>query len=391
MNEIIYNWLSFQFSSINIQSVYNAIDEDFVLQYLTHAEEKKNLERDQWGNWDIQLSEKDHREPFLDYYLSSVLTELKLNRVSQWPNSAPMAVIFSHDLDVVSENDPIQIVRRFERIRPVFDSPIDNLKQSIRLLKYKTKSMFSTHNSDVLWCYEKWIDTARNLGMKNTFFIFIMPDSTNIHFFDCDFTLDDLIVYRGVRLTVADFIRTISNEGVEIGLHGSINSHNDSCLFAKLKSELENVVGKDVIVTRQHFLMYDVFKTTQIHSKNGIKVDSTLGYNTGVGFRSATSYPYLLESGVLEVPQIIMDGALFRDNSLKLTEESSHKLITSYFEMVSKVGGCLTFNFHQNYLNIPAYWSAYTWALSEAKRFNAWSASFEEILNLSKKLDCIDK
>lgn len=386
MNEIIYNWLSFQVSSEKIRSVYNAIDVDFVLQYLTHAEEKKNLERDQWGNWDIQLNEKDHREPFLDYYLNSILDELKVARVSKWPQSAPMAVVFSHDLDVVSENDPVQIVRRFKRVNPVFDSPIDNLKQSLKLMKYKVKSVLSSHNDDVLWCYEKWIDAARNLGMKNTFFIFVMPDSSNIHFFDCDFTLNDVIVYRGVRSTVADFLRTISSEGVEIGLHGSINSHNDSSLFAKLKAELELVLGKEIMATRQHFLMYDVFKTTQVHSLNGIKVDSTLGYNCGVGFRAGTSYPYLLDSGVLEVPQIIMDGALFRDNSLNLNEDSACELITSYFELVNKVGGCLTFNFHQNYLHIPSYWNAYTWTLSEAKRFNAWSASFEEMLNLSNSL-----
>ncbi len=46
---------------------------------------------------------------------------------------------------------------------------------------------------------------------------------------------------------------------------------------------------------------------------------------------------------------------------------------------VESVGGCLTLNWHPEYLNCSTHWEVYGTVLQEAKRRNAWGCSVREV------------
>ena len=112
-------------------------------------------------------------------------------------------------------------------------------------------------------------------------------------------------------------IQELIADGFEIGLHGSFNSAFDDKLLREEKDTLEKIIGRPVKRTRQHWLNYSEFITPGLHDKN-FEVDSTLGWNDSMGFRSGCAskhrpwdhknnrpFSYYI------VPQVLMDSTIF--------------------------------------------------------------------------------
>ena len=157
-------------------------------------------------------------------------------------------------------------------------------------------------------------------------------------------------------------------------------------MFKEQKEDMEQHLCSSVVSTRQHYLHYDVRRTLKIHEEAGILVDSTQGYNRSVGFRAGTSFPYhgyICDEGrassVLEVPMHVMDTSLFNNNALEYSADMALKHVISIMDSIEAIGGCLTLNWHPNYLNNPVWWSVYRDTLQEAKLRGAWGCSLAEM------------
>ncbi len=355
-------------------------DQDRIVYCLTHQEEKDNKNRDEWGNWEHVYTVNDFSAPYLDRHISEVLTEAGVKRNNIWPEGNDFAFCLTHDLDVISESDFIQLNRRYRRLFQYATS----VKEKARLLPYivytRIKSILNPVRNDSLWFYEKWSDVEKSYGFTSTYFVYVAEQ--NLHYFDCDIMPSDEMQYRGKKIKLSAYIRLLKEEGFEIGLHGSYLTFDNLNFFREQKKRLESITGTPVICTRQHFLHYEIHKTPSIHKDAGINIDSTLGFNTNVGFRAGTSMPYFLAENLIEIPQIMMDGALFNENSLHLNQEQANQKIIEIIDMVEAVNGCLTINFHPNYLNREIWWNSYLFLLSELKRRKAWCGSMEEIFKL---------
>src|SRR5439155_19917609 len=125
--------------------------------------------------------------------------------------------------------------------------------------------------------------------------------------------------FRGERIRVADMMRTLHEEGFDVGLHGSYNSAVVPGRLVQEKQALEQAIGAAVTTTRQHFIHWDVRTTPRLQAEAGFTADSTLGFNRNVGYRTGTSLPVRwldLERGepfdLLELPLVVHDGALLR-------------------------------------------------------------------------------
>lgn len=102
----------------------------------------------------------------------------------------------------------------------------------------------------------------------------------------------------------------------KIGIHPSYESWNKLELIKEQKEKLEFEVGEEIVMSRQHFLNFDISITPKLLQSIGIKEDSSLGYTRHIGYRCGTGFAYRLYDfenekafDVVEKPMVFMDVA----------------------------------------------------------------------------------
>jgi peptidoglycan/xylan/chitin deacetylase (PgdA/CDA1 family) len=371
-------------------SLFNAEE---IFAELSRAEEISQKNRDECGNFEWQFSEKKWDSkffyPYLDKHIAEVEKKLTAKystpSMARWPQNHLFALCITHDVDLVSKYTKLwQVLRRINRL--FRSNPPKPPKKDLVMQVLADLSNFRfNHTSDPLWRYHEWMEIEERLGFKSTFYIF--PETLQKpHYCDCNYKYSDKIRFRNSIMTVAEMLKEISTRGWEIGLHGSYFSALDEGILASEKKHLEEVVGQEIISTRQHYLHYDIYHTTAIHNNAGFKTDSTIGYNRSVGFRCGTGLPFYTwdnvsgkETRVLEIPQVIMDGGLFFRNSLGYNKELAIEHCLKVMDQVEMTGSCLTINWHPNYIVLPDWVDVFQAILEEAKRRHAWGTSAGEI------------
>ncbi|MBL7924336.1 MAG: polysaccharide deacetylase family protein [Bacteroidia bacterium] len=370
--------------SCDYLSFFTHAEQQWIADVLLRKEEQQISHRDQWGNWEFPFTNEQYTLPYVDRFVLDRLGGKDKFPETPWPEKRRFAAWLTHDLDVLSLSDPLALLRR-------------QMQAARHAAGYAEKALHYAHaaysrlrslrpaQQDPLWLYERWMDAEIAHGFNSTFFVFSRPSSKNdLHLYDCDYVWSDRMMYRACRMNAGDFIKRIMGEGVEIACHGSFNTWRNAALLKQQKDNLEDLIGKPVLASRQHFLHYDIHHTPDVLKEAGFKVDSTMGFNRTIGFRAGTSYPYKMLNGLLEVPQIIMDGALFNTNSLELDELLACRKIEKIMNEVETSGGCLTINFHPNYLLNPAWWNTYLFILKELKARNAACVNAASILELTE-------
>lgn len=83
---------------------------------------------------------------------------------------------------------------------------------------------------------------------------------------------------------IVDVVRDLDAGGWEVGLHGSYRSFRDQRLLEKEKRRLEDVLGRDVVGVRQHYLNLDVPETWRRQAAAGFGYDASLGSTSSYGF-----------------------------------------------------------------------------------------------------------
>lgn len=380
LNEINLNIVDAYLSlfSNELPNKLNQKDKEKVFYALSHQEEKEITYRDQWGNWEYPFTKFDYRQPYLDYFIQQKLKELNLVQNNLWPDNKEFAFCITHDVDLVGIN-------RLQTSQRARTKKTNNFLNSFFTKTFNVSTLL--HNTNKLWCYEKWTDFLNEQGCKSTFFFYINPENVRSrHLYDNLYELNDKIKFNGQKLSVATFIKVLGDMGFEIGLHGSYFSALDENLFKEQKEKLEQIIQKPITVTRQHFLRYNIDKTPLVHSANGILVDSTLGFNRAIGFRAGASMPYFMKTNedlkLLEVPMHIMDGALFTTNALELNEELAIQKSIQVMEHCRKTGGAFVINFHPNYVILDKWWNVFKAIVFEAKLRNAYNTSLQGLYDI---------
>ncbi len=194
---------------------------------------------------------------------------------------------------------------------------------------------------------------------------------------------------RRFRYNIEDLeneLGSIVDAGWEVGLHGGYYSYNSLEDMKKEKERLEKVLGKDVIGYRNHYLRFKVPDTWELLAKAGFKYDTTFGYSDMVGFRNGMCHPFKpfnltnkKEINIIELPMIIMDGALFGSmkNSYEAWETTKRLIDT-----VEKYNGVLTILWHNNVFKCPfreKWLKLYNKILEYSYEKNAWMTSGENL------------
>jgi hypothetical protein len=358
-----------------------------VFQEISRSEEFCSPYRDSRGNWEWHYSEAFRRGRLFEPWIDSLIHEQHGSDqpFPKWPDGKPFALCLTHDVDEVTRSGLwrriprpfVNQVRARGGIRGVSIGFARSVGRLLRRLRHRDR--------DALWHYEDWLKLEDRFGFRSTFFVF-PTRIQDLHPHDEDYRLDDPIVYDGKKMRVSEMIKSIALSGWEIGLHGSFQSATVPGLLEEQKKEIEDWIGLSIISTRQHYLHYDVSCTPRLQALAGFKVDLTQGFARTVGFRSGTSHPYFnwdFESRsalqVLEVPLVIMDVCLFEKTGLSYDTDLAIRHCIEIVDAVAAVGGCLTLNWHPNYINDARYWRTYEAVLEYSRSKNAWGTSANQI------------
>lgn len=143
----------------------------------------------------------------------------------------------------------------------------------------------------------------------------------------------------------------IKNRGHIVGFHPSLLSYNNPEMFRKERTQLESDLGASVVEGRQHALRFKLPDTWNIWEKEGMTMDSTMGYSAREGFRCGTGNIFTVFDVVnrnalnlQEMPLVLMDTTL--NVNRKLDTEESKEIISKYLDLAKRYDMPITLLFH---------------------------------------------
>ncbi len=144
-------------------------------------------------------------------------------------------------------------------------------------------------------------------------------------------------------------------EKYETGLHPSWQSGDDISLLKKEKETLENITGKSVTISRQHYIRLTLPETSRYLTDAGIKEDYSMGYGSINGFRASVASPFYWydlekdEATYLQLfPFCYMEANSFFEQKQSASE--SFEEMMHYYNEVKKVNGLLITLWHNTFL-----------------------------------------
>ena len=347
---------------------------------LLRLPEHEHEERDRWGRWDHEQSERYETRSLWEAPIDAWVAERRAQTPGSplWPHNAPFAVCLTHDVDLVSSaSTPAQIARYARAgldregsgvVR--FARPAVRVARSLRAGVSRAPS-----TSDTL---ERSAEILRRRGLTASY-LFTVPGSSR---FDCAYAPEDMCAFRGRRMRIADVMRALADEGFDVGLHGSYGASGKHGALAAERTRLADATGLAITSTRQHLLSWDVRWTPALQEKAGLRVDSSLGFNRNVGFRAGTSLPFrwfdvsssrTLE--LIEVPVVLSDVGLLGSWGRGLELRDAKELVSSFADDAARMGTVTTVVFHPDKLVRDDWLDLYETTLDEFVARGAWVTS----------------
>ncbi len=294
---------------------------------------------------------------------------LPLVRKAYWPEGKRFAICLTHDVDELKKT--YQWITR--PLRYARKGDIQGIKNQISTLLQKTMG------KEPYWTFEEILRINKKHCITSTFFFLKESARIKPH---CPDTWHHAARCRELDNPEAiTLIQRLSEEGNEIGLHGSYYSFNDPNLLSLEKEELEKISGEKIIGIRQHHLNLDIPNTWRYQEEAGLLYDTSLGFKDQPGFRFGTCFPFHPVAGatqleILEIPLTIMDITLY-DRPDRWME--CNKII----DIIENRQGLLTLLWHPpvfNTLEYPGYTEIYERIISLCQKKGAWITGAGEIV-----------
>lgn len=326
----------------------------------TRKEEYNSAILDKYQRFPYYLSKcRDILEPEVSKFL--IKNGLKI----KYPGNKKFAVCLTHDVDALYISKQVAVKKTLSSLkRYKFKKALDTFKVVFSRINKKWNP---------LWNFEEIIELEKKYNVKSTFYF--LADSRNK--FNSNYSIESLKAE----------LNSISKNGWEIGLHGSYDAYDNLDQIRKEKEKLEQILGKEIISYRNHYLRFKTPGTWELFAKAGFKYDTTFGYADMVGFRNGTCHPFKpfnlntnKEINILEIPLTIMDGTLF--DYMKLSIEGAWEITKLLIDRVEKYNGIITILWHNtSFDNIfrQGLKGFYEKILEYCYKKNAWMTNGKEI------------
>jgi hypothetical protein len=347
---------------------------------LLRLAEHEHDERDEWNRWDYRLTERyEERDPWeapVDEWVAE--ERARTSGTPLWPDDRRFAVCLTHDVDLLStKSTPRQVLRY---ARGGYDADGSRLARLVRPPVRITRSLAAgiSRAPSARETLERSASLLAERGLTASY-LFTVPGASR---FDCTYAPEDVCTFRGARRRIGDVMRTLANDGFDVGLHGSYEAGVRPGLLAAERERLRAATGLPITSTRQHLLHWDVRSAPRLQEDAGVIVDSSLGFNRNVGYRAATSLPFRWFDApqrrplsLLEVPVVVSDVGLLGSWGLGLDVARAQHTVGEFLDRAERLGTLCTFVFHPDKL-VDEDWLALYWTmLHESVRRGAWITS----------------
>jgi hypothetical protein len=255
--------------------------------------------------------------------------------------------MLTHDVDRVDAYNYYNVGYIFKQLIGLSTPDYNKIKTLKVFISsfYHFINIFSKKNP--FWSFEFLRQVEKDNNFKSVFY-----------FLKNEGKLDARYSIREKR--IINLLGYLSEEGCEIGLHGTMNSALHFESMNNALKELKQVTQREIIGCRQHFLKFHLPETMLIQEKCNIKYDSTLCFAEHDGFRNSYCLPFKLYHfdenrmmDVWEIPLNTMEVTLFgyRKLSFKEANDSVIQLISE----IKKFNGIFTLLWHNCFYDENKY------------------------------------
>ena len=341
-----------------------------VMNFVTREREKEEKHRDEWGNWDGQFAENVDE-------LQVPIVDVKWRNKNRWTweGRGSFCLLITHDVDSLDSRSIS------DRLRRIFRCESDN---RLRLILGLFKRLLPVGRCKP-WDFQTWLSCEDKYGYKSTWFVF--PDVVGQYASqDCAYRWHDKVHWNPIeKIILEDALLRLMKFGCEVGMHGSYYASINSDMMSEQCCKFKDKLGIENLSHRNHYLRYNPLITPSIHQRAGFKIDSTIGLNRHVGFRSGTSFPHYqwcpingAVTEVLEIPLVIQDGALLDKSGSVMSYYKARDVCFRIMDCVERVGGCYTILFHPDSQESSCRWDLFECILEESNKRGAWGPTLSE-------------
>ena len=201
--------------------------------------------------------------------------------------------------------------------------------------------------TDPNWRFEQLLGEERARGGSSTFFV--LAGHADRHDGAAPETYDRL----RPRL-----VRTVSEQGGEVALHGSYRSADDPARLRREFDTLAEVMSVYTDITRPlghryHYLRLDPHRNLRPLAELGLAYDTTLGFPDEVGFRAGIAHPFRPWDfardeplDLIEIPLAAMDATLAEERFLGLSAQVAWPRLERLLDWAAEHGGGFALLWH---------------------------------------------
>ena len=180
------------------------------------------------------------------------------------------------------------------------------------------------------------------------------------------------------NLTYQDLIQSIGDY-CNVGIHPSFASNKDVKILSQEIDNLASVLKKEIINSRQHYIMLNIPLTYQNLLEVDVIKDFSMGYPSEIGFRASTASAFYFYDLTLEMktklkvyPFAVMDVTL--KNYMGLNTSASLEAVKELIAETKAVNGLFMTLWHNH-------------TLSDLEGWKGWKATYEEVVKMAIETD----
>lgn len=312
---------------------------------ITRYEEHLSFTPNQYGQFkavdSISYKLGNIYEPVVDSWLKALKEKLSITGNSVQQRFLPL---FTYDVDTAYAFKGREIgVTLGHYAKDILSGKFSAVKERRHVLSGRQPDPYDTYDATIAF--------IKDSGLEPLFFFLLGDRNKYNRNLEHDSELQTALLKK-------------ISAAADTGLHPSYYTMNDAELLQEEKQRMEQVTGKRVIKSRQHYLRLQFPATYRQLAAAGIQEDHSMGFAEMPGFRAGTCFPFYffdLEKNVTTTlkifPVTFMEGSFAED--MRMTPEASLPIMLQLLETVKKLNGFFCCIWHNHTLSDHGIWKGW--------------------------------